>query len=334
MAETTTRGTRVRESLWGRFRRLPAQGLRSAGMIIGALGSPAVLRYGDFLKMVVDVCLMALAAKWSLTTVLGHEFAARNSDVFVLAVLASRVPALGVLRVWKDSWRQARSSDMGRVALGVFLSLPLLVATMHFAQAWGLQVERVPILLATESVFCLVALAAVRFAVRRAASAVYEGDGRTPVLIVGAGAGGAALAYLLEEVGTEYRVVGYLDDDPYKRGRRIRGHRVTGSGRGRASSGPSLRGEAHRLGHPITVTGRTALDAHQAGDDRLAGSQSALLRGDDDRPSQARRLARTEDGGPLAEAGRVTGGGRSLLLPKGQDGAGHRRRGIHRASSL
>src|SRR5205085_3106275 len=77
---------------------------------------------------------------------------------------------------------------------------------------------------------CSVALTTARFAERAIVHALElarAGEGRR-VLIVGAGRSGRSLLRELRETPGE-RVVGFVDDDPAIRGRRLNGVRVVGN---------------------------------------------------------------------------------------------------------
>ena len=81
-----------------------------------------------------------------------------------------------------------------------------------------------------DALICTVAIAGARFAERaivRGIELARSGEGRR-VLIVGAGRTGRSMLRELRETPGE-RVVGFVDDDPRLRGRRLNGVRVAGS---------------------------------------------------------------------------------------------------------
>ncbi len=188
----------------------------------------------DLLKVLFDVVLIALAALWSWTVVLGREVTASNAAWFVLMDLVARLPVYRLLGIWRYSWKQVSPQDILQLGLSAVAAMPLLAAVLYVPVYLGRhfllpELGRPSILLLTEPVFYVLFLGSIRLLVRMYQTAQQDADSRTPVLVVGAGATGAALGYMLEQPGHEYTVAGYLDDQPRSRGRRIRGKPVLGS---------------------------------------------------------------------------------------------------------
>jgi FlaA1/EpsC-like NDP-sugar epimerase len=88
--------------------------------------------------------------------------------------------------------------------------------------------------LVIDAVLCFVGTALVRFSVRICNATFPERSRhkRTGILVYGAGAAGAELVREIHaNPGTQYEVMGFLDDDPLKQHAQILGIRVLGSGR-------------------------------------------------------------------------------------------------------
>ena len=93
-----------------------------------------------------------------------------------------------------------------------------------------------------DALICSIAITLARFAERAIVHAIElarHREGRR-VLIVGAGRGGRSLLRELRETPGE-RVVGFVDDDPGLRGRRLNGVRVVGEARRRSTRSSSGR---------------------------------------------------------------------------------------------
>lgn len=186
-------------------------------------------RYYVPVKLLTDIVLIALAAVWTWLVVLEPQPAAGNAALFVLVVLTIRLPLYALLGIWKYSWKHVSPQDALQLGFSAVLGGPLLVAALHFLPAPFPPQVRPEFVLLTEPAYYLLFLSTVRLLARLANQSHSGGHERGRVLIVGAGSTGHALAYMLEEAGAEYTVVGYLDDDPRKRGWRFRGRAILGT---------------------------------------------------------------------------------------------------------
>ena len=201
--------------------------------VVEYLESRVDRRVYDGLKILIDIVLMAGAALWSWTVVLGRGVTVSNAALFVLVALVIRLPLYYLFGVWRDSWKQASAHDVLQLAISGVAATPLFAAILYlpiYYQRHFLLPElgRPSILLLTEPAFYLLFLGSMRLLARMYQTVQVESSGKVRVMLVGAGPTGAALAYLLEQGGNEYSVVGYLDDDPRSRGRRVRGKLVLG----------------------------------------------------------------------------------------------------------
>lgn len=143
-------------------------------------------------------------------------------------VVALKVAALSLTGVYRGAWRYAGVLDLLRLAYGATAGSAAAVAALL---AWtGLQgLSRAALVL--DWLLTVLLLGASRFSLRvvreyLAAQAV----GGRPVLIFGAGSGGVLVLQELRQNPTlGYRPVGFVDDDPAKRGAVVQGLRVLGS---------------------------------------------------------------------------------------------------------
>jgi UDP-GlcNAc:undecaprenyl-phosphate/decaprenyl-phosphate GlcNAc-1-phosphate transferase len=150
------------------------------------------------------------------------------------AVFVSALPVLLAVRyvlfvlfgLYRRVWRFASARDLVAIAAAVAVSAPITVAIVTKTQTLhGFPVE----VFVVDALLCTMLVAASRL-VLRAVPWLREGGPRAErarVLIVGAGRSGRALARELAET-PDRRVVGFLDDNPRVRRRRVLGVKVLG----------------------------------------------------------------------------------------------------------
>jgi len=123
-------------------------------------------------------------------------------------------------------WRYATARDVVPIVIGCFGSAVaaylILVALRPIGSFPAVQIFVI------DAILCTVLVGASRLALRLFTETVGHRGGRERVLIVGAGRAGRSLARELRE-GRDARVVGFLDDNPRVRRRRILGISVVGS---------------------------------------------------------------------------------------------------------
>jgi len=138
-----------------------------------------------------------------------------------------RVISFLLFRLYSGMWRYASVDELIRIIKAVTLGTLLFVSSIGFI----FHLMGFP-----RSVFLidwfiiLVFLGGVRFIYRiwRESQAIPQRKARRRVLIVGAGDLGEMVLRSIRREGVPYEVVGLLDDDPAKIGRRIHGVRVLG----------------------------------------------------------------------------------------------------------
>jgi UDP-GlcNAc:undecaprenyl-phosphate GlcNAc-1-phosphate transferase len=140
-------------------------------------------------------------------------------------LLFCRYVALLVFGMYAGVWRYASSRDALRAGAAVVVSEVAALGIVVLTQ--GPLGDFSPNLFVIDAVFCSVAIAGSRFAERaimRGLELARQNEHRR-VLIVGAGRTGRSLLRELRETTGE-RVVGFVDDSPSLRGRRLNGVRV------------------------------------------------------------------------------------------------------------
>jgi UDP-GlcNAc:undecaprenyl-phosphate GlcNAc-1-phosphate transferase len=140
-------------------------------------------------------------------------------------LLGVRYVLFVVFGIYRRIWRFASARDLAAIAIAVALSVPLTMAIVAATRSFGdfpLEIFLVDALL------CAALVAGSRLALRLLpVPGAARGGEQRRVLVVGAGRSGRALARELAET-PETRVVGFLDDNPGLRRRRIHGVQVRG----------------------------------------------------------------------------------------------------------
>ena len=196
-------------------------------LIDGTLGNGAK----DAVKIAADTVLIVLAASWAWFA--SSEQAPRPGSPlpFLVTVLAARLPLYFAFRLHRMCWRSVSRFDVVRLAETAILGFPLIVLLyVVLPEPFTLSgLVRPYLILPTEAALYLLLLSGIRITARAVASNVRRnGNSRRRTLIIGAGDMGLALAFQIRESNSQYEVLGFLDDDPYKRGKLIRGLPVLG----------------------------------------------------------------------------------------------------------
>ncbi len=141
-------------------------------------------------------------------------------------VLATRYVFFVALGVYRRVWRYATARDVVPLVVGCFgsaiVAYFILIALRPIGSFPAVQIFVI------DAILCTVLVGASRLALRLLPETVGRRGERSRVLIVGAGRAGRSLARELRE-GRDQRVVGFLDDNPRVRRRRILGVSVVGS---------------------------------------------------------------------------------------------------------
>src|SRR5919197_4992922 len=180
-------------------------------------------------EVVVDfvvICSSFLAAYVLVVGGFGTEYQ-RSVFLSVLPILlAARYVLFVALGVYRRIWRFATARDVVPIAVACAASavaaLAIVVALRPIGSFPAVEV------LVVDAVICTVVVGGSRLTLRLLPEARALRSPRRRVLVVGAGRSGRALARELHD-GHEARVVGFLDDNPRVRRRRILGITVVGA---------------------------------------------------------------------------------------------------------
>src|SRR5919197_1021882 len=157
-------------------------------------------------------------------------------------LLAARYLAFIPFGLYRGVWRYAGARDAASVVAAIVTSEFVAFGFLAATQDWGSFPRSVFVI---DGVLCTVVIGASRFweraAVRFLGSFLARGE-RHRTLIVGAGRAGRSLLRELRETPGEH-VVGFVDDDPRLRGRRLQGVPVVGASAEIASILASVRPE-------------------------------------------------------------------------------------------
>ena len=178
--------------------------------------------FADF----VVICASFLAAYVLAVGGFGTEY---ERSVYLSALpilLGARYVFFVALGVYRRVWRYATARDVVPIVIGcagsAVVAFLILVALRPIGSFPALQIFVI------DAVLCTVLVGASRLALRLLPETLGQPGDRGRVLIVGAGRAGRGLARDLRE-GRDARVVGFLDDNPRVRRRRILGISVVGS---------------------------------------------------------------------------------------------------------
>ena len=183
-------------------------------------------RLVEVLADFVLICVSFLAAYVLAVGDTGTEY---ERSVFLSALpilLAARYVFFVALGVYRRVWRFATARDVVPIVVGCFgsavVAYLILIALRPIGSFPAVQIFVI------DAILCTVLVGASRLALRLLPETVAGRGERKRVLVVGAGRAGRSLARELRE-GRDSRVVGFLDDNPRVRRRRILGVSVVGS---------------------------------------------------------------------------------------------------------
>jgi UDP-GlcNAc:undecaprenyl-phosphate GlcNAc-1-phosphate transferase len=180
-------------------------------------------------EVVVDFALVtaAFGAAYALRFTGEGTINQRHLFTVTLPVLiAARYLAFIPFGLYRSVWRYAGARDAVRIGLAVGISEVVTLGFIGLTREWGDFSRSIFVI---DALLCTVLVGASRFAERalmHGLASLRERDGRR-ALIVGAGRGGRSLMRELRETPGD-RVVGFVDDNPALRRRRVHGVAVLG----------------------------------------------------------------------------------------------------------
>jgi UDP-GlcNAc:undecaprenyl-phosphate/decaprenyl-phosphate GlcNAc-1-phosphate transferase len=202
---------------------------RGAEVVEPPLWRALVFEPRRLVEVVVDflvICASFLAAYVLVIGSLGSEFERSVFLATLPVLLGVRYLAFVALGVYRRVWRYATARDVVPIAVACIVSAALtffiLVATRELGSFPAIEV------LVVDALLCTVLVGASRLTLRLLPETRSLARDRRRVLLVGAGRAGRGLARELHDA-QDARVVGFLDDNPRVRRRRILGITVLGS---------------------------------------------------------------------------------------------------------
>ncbi|MGH3070986.1 MAG: hypothetical protein ACRDNB_01790 [Gaiellaceae bacterium] len=177
-------------------------------------------------EVLVDFTIVCASFLAAFLLQVGHGTNTQRA-IFLAALpvlLAVRYVLFVMFGIYRRVWRFASARDLIAIAVAVALSVPVTIGIVAAQRPFGdFPLE----IFVVDAVLCATLVASSRLVLRLLPGFSTARGGRSRVLIVGAGRSGRALARELAET-PDVRVVGFVDDNPGLRRRRIHGVTVHG----------------------------------------------------------------------------------------------------------
>src|SRR3954449_3087179 len=187
-------------------------------------------------QALIDACLVALAYLLAFVLRFDPSIPDRYSDLLgqtIAFVVVGKVAIFALNGLYHKLWRFIDTKDFEAIARAVVMASVAIVATFYLIPA-SVSLDPPRGVIALDFLLTLTLIGGTRFLVRAVIERPFRGaiarKGGREVLIVGAGNGGQLVAAELRrnpELGGV--PIGYVDDDPLKRGSRVAGLKVEGS---------------------------------------------------------------------------------------------------------
>jgi UDP-GlcNAc:undecaprenyl-phosphate/decaprenyl-phosphate GlcNAc-1-phosphate transferase len=196
------------------------------------------------IEVFVDFALVSAAFLAAYLLIVGGDGTVYQRHIFLASLpilLAARYLTFIPFGLYKGVWRYAGARDAASVVAAVAISGILAYAFVELTRDFRDFPRSVFVL---DALLCALFIGGARFgerAIDRGLASLHSRGRRRRTLIVGAGRGGRSLLRELRETPGE-KVIGFLDDDPRLRGRRLQGVPVLGTceavGRALAATAP------------------------------------------------------------------------------------------------
>jgi UDP-GlcNAc:undecaprenyl-phosphate GlcNAc-1-phosphate transferase len=183
------------------------------------------------IESLVDFALISVAFGVSYLLFTTGDGTTNQKHIFLVSlpvILAIRYLAFIGFGLYSGVWRFAGAREAGAITAAVAISEPIAVGIIWIS--FGPFGDFPASIYVVDALFCVAAIGASRFGERalfHAMSSLKDRDARRRTLIVGAGRSGRSLLRELRETPGEH-VVGFVDDDPRLRRRRMQGVPVLG----------------------------------------------------------------------------------------------------------
>ncbi len=183
----------------------------------------------------VDACLVALAYYLAFVLRFDAGIPARYEDLMVdtvAFVVVAKLALFAAFGLYSKLWRFVDQTDFESIVKAVVVSSFVLIAGLFLLSLGASDPPRGVI--ALDFLLTLALVGGARFLVRAVVERPLKGPlvqrAHNEVLIVGAGNGGQQVAMeLRRNPELKSAVLGFVDDDPRKRGMLVSGYRVHGS---------------------------------------------------------------------------------------------------------
>jgi UDP-GlcNAc:undecaprenyl-phosphate GlcNAc-1-phosphate transferase len=183
------------------------------------------------IEVLADFVLICVAFGLAYLLFTTGDGTTNQKSIFLVSlpvILAVRYLALIAFGLYSGVWRFAGAREAAAITGAVVISEPIAVAIIWLS--FGPFGDFPASIYVVDAVFCVALIGASRFGERalyHALGSLKDRDARRRTLIVGAGRSGRSLLRELRETSGEH-VVGFVDDDPRLRRRRMQGVPVLG----------------------------------------------------------------------------------------------------------
>ena len=183
----------------------------------------------------IDLLLVSLALYVAFLLRFDGVLPPRYLPVFWRALVLAigiKIPVFVLFRTHRFSWRHVGFTELYWTVVASLVGSAGLTAVVFLLQHFGPWGSIPRSILGIDFAFTLVGVIGARLSGRVARYLVFrrsQGKGKERALVVGAGDAAAQLVRAIrDESGSRYRILGYVDDDPHKRGMILHGVRVLG----------------------------------------------------------------------------------------------------------
>ena len=190
-----------------------------------------VLAPRRLIESLVDFALISVALGVAYLLFTTGDGTTNQKHIFLVSlpvILAVRYLAFIVFGLYSGVWRFAGAREAAAITAAVAISEPIAVGIVWIS--FGPFLDFPASIYVVDVLFCIALIGASRFGERalfHAMGSLKDRDARRRTLIVGAGRSGRSLLRELRETQGEH-VVGFVDDDPRLRRRRMQGVPVLG----------------------------------------------------------------------------------------------------------
>lgn len=189
-----------------------------------------ILKYRRFVIVVSQTCLLAIAYYCSFLLRFDFQipppFVAAFLRTLPLA-LSAKLLALWYFGLFRGWWRYVGMSDLKDIMSAAAASAPVIYLAVRITHGLVGYPRSVIII---DFVLTILVIGGLRFAVRAYTESAHIHATHASTLIVGAGRAGSAIAReISNNPRLEYNLVGFVDDDPTKKGLVVQGFKVLGN---------------------------------------------------------------------------------------------------------